>query len=109
MLTPEQLAVIQKDGLRYGDFDRLFQHVEEQAAEITTLQTGLASVALHRQECETEIEQLKAGFDADGCTAAESCCGDIKAALQDEIERLTARVKELEAQIEPWLGWKPNV
>ena len=47
-----------------------------------------------RDRLAKENADYREGFDSDGCTAAESCCGEIKGALADKIERLEKELEE---------------
>ena len=59
-----------------------------QIAQVVLLQRG------NLELLEKQNADYRAGFDPDGCTAEEVCCGEIKGALSDKIDRLEKELEE---------------
>lgn len=61
-----------------------------------------------RDRLAKENADYREGFDSDGCTAAESCCGEIKGALADKIERLEKELAEQKDEVKRIFGYSED-
>ena len=73
-----------------------------QIAQVVLLQRGNLELLAK------ENADYREGFDSDGCTAAESCCGEIKGALADKIERLEKELAEQKDEVKRIFGYSED-